>query len=145
MNQLLTYWLYVLCLVLLCRYLTFLWNQYTDPTYDPQSNMWTYTRTEDMQTSIMWLYDNYPQDKQQFLLDLNEYIYTRSWDWKSYYENRFPTGDIGVSYHTTLPALLTLCCCTYIAASSPSPALPVRLCAVLVLVNSTRGTSTITV
>ncbi len=39
---------------------------------------------EDMQTSVMWLYDNHPQDKQQFLLDLNELLYNNSFDWKDY-------------------------------------------------------------
>ena len=51
-------------------------------------------RTQDMQTSIMWLYDNYPQDQQQILLDLNELLYTKSFDWKNYYENSFPTTNV---------------------------------------------------
>ena len=76
------------------RYLNFLWNQYSNSSYDPTSYMWTYTRTEDMQTSIMWLYDNYPQDKQQFLLDLNELLYTKSFDWKDYYQHRLPTTNV---------------------------------------------------
>ena len=57
----------------------------------------SYVRIEDMQTSIHWLYDHHPMDQHQFLLDLNEYLYANSWDWKNYYLNRFPTGDIGVS------------------------------------------------
>ena len=92
------------------KYLSFLWKQYNDPKYDPRSNMWTYVRIEDMQTSIFWLYDNYPMDQQQFLLDLNEYLYTNSWDWKNYYLNRLPTGDIGVSdtYSHTLSVYGTI-------------------------------------
>ena len=80
-------------------YLQFLWRQYNDPSYDPQENMWTYVRIEDMQTSIMWLYDHHPLDQQQFLLDLNDYLYTHSWDWVNYYQNRFPTGDIGHTWN----------------------------------------------
>ena len=89
------------------KYLNFLWLQYNDPNYNPEDNTWTYVRIEDMQTSIFWLYDNYPMDQQQFLLDLNEYLYTHSWDWKNYYLNRFPTGDIGVS-RIIQPALNTV-------------------------------------
>ena len=80
--------------ILLHRYLDFLWNQYSNTTYDPTSNPWTYMRTEDMQTSIMWLYDNYPQDRQQFLLDLNELLYNKSFDWDDYYRHHLPTTNV---------------------------------------------------
>ena len=80
-------------------YLHFLWDQYTDPHFDPRYDMWTYVRIEDFQTSIEWLYDTHPLDQQQFLLDLNELLYTNSWDWKDYYHNRLPTGDIGHNWN----------------------------------------------
>ena len=81
-------------LCLCARYLGFLWNQYSDPKYDPTGYEWTYYRTQDMQTSIMWLYDNYPQDRQQFLLDLNELLYNNSFDWVDYYQHRLPTTNV---------------------------------------------------
>jgi hypothetical protein len=80
-------------------YLHFLWRQYSDPSYKPTDYMWTYVRIEDMQTSIQWLYDHHPLDQQQFLLDLNDLLYTNSWDWKDYYHNKLPTGDIGHSWN----------------------------------------------
>ena len=51
-------------------------------------------RTEDMQTSIMWLYDFHPQEQQQFLLDLNELLYTNSFDWAHYYAHQLPTTNV---------------------------------------------------
>jgi len=124
------------------KYLNFLWKQYNDPNYDPQINMWTYVRIEDMQTSIFWLYDNYPGDQQQFLLDLNEYLYTHSWDWVNYYQNRFPTGDIGVSKQPYTNSSCTYCTLAVLATALHPLSLP-RLCCARS--NSTRGTSTTTV
>jgi len=79
------------------NYLQFVWNQYTAPGYNPQSYMWTYVRIEDLMTSIAWLYDNYgvQYKKSQFLLDLYELVYNKSWDWKKYYRTQLPKKDVG--------------------------------------------------
>lgn len=39
-----------------------------------------------------WLYDNYPQGKEEFLLNFSELAYDQGYDWNSFYTGpQFPT------------------------------------------------------
>ena len=77
-------------------YMQFLWKQYTNSTFRPQQWSWNYVRIQDMQTSVEWLYDFHATpEQQQFLLDLNELIYNKSDNWKTYYRSSaFPHDDV---------------------------------------------------
>ena len=78
------------------RYFRFLWAQYNNATFRPEQWGWNYVRIVDMQTTVMWLYDNHATaEQQQFLLDLNEILYNKSADIKAYYRSAaFPHEDV---------------------------------------------------
>ncbi|RDW70339.1 hypothetical protein BP5796_08736 [Coleophoma crateriformis] len=58
---------------------------------------WGITRSQDMIISIQWLYDNYPGEYGQVLLEIMQFYNEKAWDWAYFYSSEvFPKEDLDV-------------------------------------------------
>jgi len=56
-------------------------------------SVWAYFRWQDLVLAIHWMFENYPQGQQQFLLDFAELAHNQGFDWGAFFEsNEFPEG-----------------------------------------------------
>ena len=76
------------------RYMDYLQKQLLTDR-DLTKYMWTYVRIQDMLMPVQWLYDNAPQQREQFLMDLSELLSQYAFDWKTYFRTKFPKDDVG--------------------------------------------------
>lgn len=60
----------------------------------PLGVTWSGARWQDFALSVHWMLDNNPMGQEQMLWDLAETLHDQGFNWKDFYENKFPTEPV---------------------------------------------------